>query len=76
MAGNSRLPHHRRLEAAAVPGALSLFHTLFNVIKTVLMVGFIPQIARFVSGLVPAIPEPALEIDQPVYLDRTSSEHP
>jgi phosphate:Na+ symporter len=33
---------------------LSLFHTVFNVINTLLMIGFIPLIARVVSKLVPS----------------------
>lgn len=33
---------------------LSLFHTVFNVINTLLMIGFIPAIARIVTKLVPS----------------------
>lgn len=33
---------------------LSLFHTVFNLINTLLMLGFIPAIARFVTKIVPA----------------------
>ena len=33
---------------------LSLFHTVFNVINTLIMVGFIPMIAKFVTKLVPS----------------------
>ncbi len=33
---------------------LSLFHTVFNVINTVIMLGFIPVIARFVTKIVPS----------------------
>ena len=33
---------------------LSFFHTIFNVINTVLMIGFIPLIARTVTKLVPS----------------------
>lgn len=33
---------------------LSLFHTVFNVINTLLMIGFIPLIARIVTKLVPS----------------------
>lgn len=33
---------------------LSLFHTIFNVINTLLMVGFVPLIARVVTKLVPS----------------------
>ncbi|MCC8088555.1 MAG: Na/Pi cotransporter family protein [Rikenellaceae bacterium] len=34
------------------PVALALFHTLFNIINTLLLVGFTPQIAKFSSKLV------------------------
>ncbi|MGB5676946.1 MAG: Na/Pi symporter, partial [Gammaproteobacteria bacterium] len=33
------------VEAAAIPIALSLFHTFFNIINTLLLIGFIKQIA-------------------------------
>lgn len=33
---------------------LSLFHTVFNVLNTLLMIGFIPYIARIVTKLVPS----------------------
>jgi phosphate:Na+ symporter len=33
---------------------LSLFHTVFNVLNTLLMIGFIPYIARVVTRLVPS----------------------
>lgn len=33
---------------------LSLFHTVFNVINTLLMIGFIPHIAKIVTRLVPS----------------------
>ncbi len=33
---------------------LSLFHTVFNIINTLLMVGFVPMIARIVTKMVPS----------------------
>nr|MDJ0879921.1 Na/Pi symporter [Halieaceae bacterium] len=63
-------------EATAVPVALSLFHTLFNVSNTLLLVGFINPIARLVQRLTPAQEQPEPDIDQPRYLTRASLEYP
>jgi phosphate:Na+ symporter len=41
-------------QAAAVPIALSLFHTTFNIINTLLLVGFVNFIARTVIKMVPS----------------------
>ncbi len=57
-----------------MPLSLSLYHTIFNVLNTVLLLGFIPQIARIVERMVPEDPEPKVEIDQPIYLTATSLE--
>jgi phosphate:Na+ symporter len=62
------------VEAAAVPVALSLFHTIFNILNTALLIGFVNPIARFVERLVPAVVEKEVEIDQPVYLTKSSLE--
>jgi phosphate:Na+ symporter len=37
----------------AIPIALSLFHTSFNILNTLLLVGFAPRIAKFVTKMVP-----------------------
>jgi phosphate:Na+ symporter len=42
----------------ARPVALSLFHTLFNIFNTCLLVGFTSQIAQLVTQLIPAKEEP------------------
>ena len=39
--------------AEGIPVALSVFHTVFNVLNAVLLMGFAPLIARFVTRLVP-----------------------
>jgi phosphate:Na+ symporter len=39
--------------AQGIPVALSVFHTAFNVLNTLLLIGFAPLIAKFVSQLVP-----------------------
>ena len=41
-------------EATAIPIGLSLFHSLFNIINTGLMVWFVPQIAKLVTKMVPS----------------------
>jgi len=64
------------LVAAAIPVALSLFHTFFNIINTGLLIGFIPVIARIVERMVPAVVEQEAEIDQPKYLSQASLEYP
>ncbi len=64
------------VEAAAIPIALSLFHTFFNIINTTLLIGFISQIARIVERMVPAVIEKEAEIDEPRYLNASSLEFP
>lgn len=41
------------LDAAAVPVALSLFHSCFNVLNTSMLVWFIPSIEKLVNKLIP-----------------------
>ena len=64
------------VEAAAIPVALSLFHTTFNIINTALLLGFIATIARIVKHMVPEVIEKEVEIDQPVFLTKASQEFP
>ncbi|MCD8186790.1 MAG: Na/Pi cotransporter family protein [Rikenellaceae bacterium] len=39
-------------DSHATPMALSLFHSMFNLLNTILLVAFIPQIARLVTRLI------------------------
>jgi phosphate:Na+ symporter len=64
------------VEAAAIPIALSLFHTIFNIINTILLIGFIKQIAKIVEWMVPAVIEEEAEIDQPRFLSASSLVYP
>ncbi|MCW8826480.1 MAG: Na/Pi symporter, partial [Gammaproteobacteria bacterium] len=64
------------VSAAAVPIALSLFHTVFNILNAVLLVGFLPLIVRIVERMVPEVIEPEIEFDEPKYLDQISMEYP
>jgi phosphate:Na+ symporter len=64
------------VETAAVPLALSLFHSVFNVLNTALLIGLVDHLTRLVERLVPAVVEKEPEIDQPVYLSKASLEFP
>ena len=64
------------VEATAVPVALSLFHTCFNIINTSMLLGFIKYIAAIAERMVPAVIDQEEAIDQPKYLDRSSLEYP
>lgn len=45
---------------ALLPTKLALFHTAFNVMNTVLFVGFVPFLARFATRLVPDETDPSI----------------
>ncbi|MBN2449343.1 MAG: Na/Pi cotransporter family protein [Lentisphaeria bacterium] len=40
-----------------LPMHISMFHTLFNTVNTLVFIGFVPHLAAFVSRLIPAGPE-------------------
>lgn len=62
--------------AAAIPVAISLFHTVFNVMNTFLLVWFINPIAKIVEWVVPEKLEPEREIDEPKYLNEKIAQFP
>lgn len=64
------------VDAAAVPVALSVFHTAFNIINTLLLLGFVGLIARIVCWMVPEVVEPGKAIDQPEFLNESSLKFP
>ena len=64
------------VQAAAIPVALSVYHTSFNIINTLLLLGFVNKIAAIVSWMVPEVKAPEPEIDQPVYLSKVSLDYP
>ncbi|MDP6456824.1 MAG: Na/Pi cotransporter family protein [Candidatus Marinimicrobia bacterium] len=67
------------LTAAAIPVALSLFHTGFNFINSALLIGFIPQIVRVVERLIPGVPEEEIEVGlvpATWHLDESQISHP
>jgi len=43
-----------RTDPTAIPIGLSIFHTIFNIINTSIMVLFVPQIAKLVTKMVPS----------------------
>ena len=64
------------LTAAAIPVAISIFHTVFNITNTFLLVWFINPIAKLVARLVPekAIIEKAIE--EPKFLNKKMLKYP
>ena len=63
------------LNTAAAPIALSLFHTCFNILNAVVMIGFLPYIVNLSIRMVPAVEEKKLEIDQPLFLTKSSMQY-
>ena len=64
------------VEATAVPVALSVFHTTFNIINTFVLIWFVGLIAKIVERLVPERVDPEREIDQPMYLNKAYLKYP
>ncbi len=64
------------LSAAAIPVAISLFHTIFNITNTFLLVWFIGPIAKFVKRLVPEKIAPEKAIDEPKFLTNDVLKYP
>ncbi|WP_222983504.1 Na/Pi cotransporter family protein [Flagellimonas meishanensis] len=62
--------------ATAIPVALSVFHTAFNVSNTFLLIWFVPIIVKIVEKLVPEKIDPEKEIDQPMYLTKADLKYP
>ena len=60
------------LNAAAVPVAISIFHTVFNILNAVILIGFIKIIVNLAERMVPAVEEKEVEIDQPQFLTESS----
>jgi phosphate:Na+ symporter len=58
------------ISATAIPVSISLFHTIFNILNTFLLIWFITPISRLVEKMVPekAVLEKA--IDEPKYLNK------
>ena len=63
-------------QTAAIPVALSLFHTTFNILNTTLLIGFISVIARIVQSVIPTPVIREEKIEQPRFLDKSSLDYP
>ena len=64
------------VSAAAIPVAISLFHTIFNISNTFLLVWFIKPIAKVVERIVPVKLVLEKEIDEPKFLTKDISKYP
>lgn len=64
------------VSAAAIPVAISLFHTTFNVINTFLLVWFVNPIAKFVERIVPETIDPGKSVDEPKFLTQGALKYP
>ncbi|PTM11829.1 MAG: MFS transporter [Bacteroidetes bacterium] len=64
------------ISAAAVPVAISLFHTAFNIINTFLLVWFVNPIAKLVERIIPERLDPAKDIDEPKFLTPSILKYP
>ncbi|HMB61853.1 MAG TPA: Na/Pi cotransporter family protein [Eudoraea sp.] len=64
------------VDAAAIPVAISLFHTVFNVFNTFLLVWFIKPIAGLVEKIVPERIAPEKAIEEPKYLSKSMLKYP
>ena len=64
------------VNAAAIPVAISLFHTTFNVINTFLLVWFVNPIAKFVERIVPEKIDPGKSVDEPKFLTQGALKYP
>lgn len=64
------------VSAAAIPVAISLFHTTFNVINTFLLVWFVNPIAKFVERIVPEKIDPRKSVDEPKFLTQGALKYP
>ncbi len=64
------------LSAAAIPVAISMFHTFFNVLNTFLLVWFIKPIGKIVERVVPKPVEPEKAIEEPKFLNKGVLKYP
>ncbi len=64
------------VSAAAIPVAISLFHTIFNLLNTFLLVWFVKPIARLVERMVPEKIGEIKTIEEPKFLDKKILRYP
>jgi len=63
------------VSALSVPIALSVFHTSFNILNVVFLIGFVPFIVKLVERMVSEVEEESLAIDEPRFLDESSMKY-
>ncbi len=63
-------------DPAAVPVAISLFHTIFNIINTLLLIWFVGLIGKLVVRLVKARIPPEKAIEEPKFLNKKALRYP
>jgi phosphate:Na+ symporter len=63
-------------DMSAVPVAIALFHTCFNVANTILMIGFIAPMAKLVSKMIPERIPPERPIEAPKFLSDEAMKYP
>jgi phosphate:Na+ symporter len=64
------------ITAAAIPVAISLFHTTFNICNTFLLVWFVKPIARVVERMVPEREMAERAIEEPKFLSKSALKYP
>lgn len=64
------------VSALAIPVAISLFHTTFNIINTFLLVWFVNPIARVVEKIIPVKIDLEKAIDEPKFLVKDVLKYP
>ncbi|MFK2819292.1 Na/Pi cotransporter family protein [Flavobacteriaceae sp. LMIT009] len=64
------------ITAGAIPVAISLFHTTFNICNTFLLVWFVKPIARIVERMVPEIAMPERAVEEPKFLSESTLKYP
>jgi phosphate:Na+ symporter len=64
------------ISAAAIPVAISLFHTCFNVLNTFLLIWFVKPISKIVERVIKPTAPKTVEIDQPKFLSKSAAEYP
>lgn len=64
------------ITAAAIPVAISLFHTVFNICNTFLLIWFVNPIARVVERLIPEKLLPSKAVEEPKFLTTETLKYP
>ena len=64
------------VSAAAIPVAISIFHTVFNLANTLLLAWFVKPLAFVVEKMVPAEEAPEKAIEEPKFLNEEMLKYP